>query len=77
MGTTSLTLLVTLQEACILRKHPLSTKYLGTYYSHDYHFSQWAHFTFGAGLIFNQTSQDFSGVEVVDLGDPSLTMETL
>ena len=29
-------------------------------YSHDYHFSQWAHFTFGAGLIFNQTSQDFS-----------------
>ena len=25
-------------------------------YSHDYHFSQWAHFTFGAGLIFNQTS---------------------
>ena len=43
-------------------------------YSHDYHFSQWAHFTFGAGLIFNQTTQDFSGVEVVDLGDPSLTM---
>ena len=29
-------------------------------YSHDYHFSQWAHFTFGGGLIFNQTSQDFS-----------------
>ena len=43
-------------------------------YSHDFHFSQWAHFTFGAGLIFNQTSQDFSGVEVVDLGDPSLAM---
>ena len=43
-------------------------------YSHDFHFSQWAHFTFGAGLIFNQTSQDFSGVEVADLGDPSLTM---
>ena len=33
-------------------------------YSHDYHFSQWAHFTFGGGLIFNQTVQDFSAVEV-------------
>ena len=43
-------------------------------YSHDYHFSQWAHFTFGAGLIFNQTSQDFSDVEVIDFGDPSLSM---
>ena len=43
-------------------------------YSHDYHFSQWAHFTFGGGLIFNQTSQDFSNVEVVDIGDPSLNM---
>lgn len=43
-------------------------------YSHDYHFSQWAHFTFGGGLIFNQTSQDFSGVEVIDFGDPSLSM---
>ncbi len=43
-------------------------------YSHDYHFSQWAHFTFGGGFIFNQTVQDFSSVEVVDLGDPSLTM---
>ena len=43
-------------------------------YSHDYHFSQWAHFTFGGGLIFNQTVQDFSAVEVIDLGDPSLTM---
>ena len=43
-------------------------------YSHDYHFSQWAHFTFGGGLIFNQTVQDFSNVEVLDLGDPSLIM---
>ena len=43
-------------------------------YSHDYHFSQWAHFTLGGGLIFNQTVQDFSAVEVIDLGDPSLTM---
>ena len=43
-------------------------------YSHDYHFSQWAHFTLGGGLIFNQTVQDFSSVEVIDLGDPSLTM---
>ena len=43
-------------------------------YSHDYHFSQWAHFTFGGGLIFNQTVQDFSAVEVIDLGDPTLTM---
>ena len=43
-------------------------------YSHDYHFSQWAHFTFGGGLIFNQTAQDFSAVEVIDLGDPTLTM---
>ena len=43
-------------------------------YSHDYHFSQWAHFTFGGGLIFNQTVQDFSSVEVLDLGDPSLIM---
>ena len=43
-------------------------------YSHDYHFSQWAHFTIGGGLIFNQTVQDFSNVEVLDLGDPSLVM---
>ena len=43
-------------------------------YSHDYHFSQWAHFTFGGGLIFNQTTQDFSNVEVIDFGDPSLNM---
>lgn len=43
-------------------------------YSHDYHFSQWAHFTFGGGLIFNQTTQDFSNVDVIDFGDPSLNM---
>ena len=43
-------------------------------YSHDYHFSEWAHFTFGGGLIFNQTVQDFSNVEVLDLGDPSLIL---
>jgi len=43
-------------------------------YSHDYHFSQWAHFTIGGGFIFNQTVQDFSNVEVLDLGDPSLIM---
>tara|TARA_B110000858_G_scaffold92472_1_gene106793 strand:+ start:865 stop:3453 length:2589 start_codon:yes stop_codon:yes gene_type:complete len=43
-------------------------------YSHDYHFSQWAHFTVGGGFIFNQTVQDFSSVEVLDLGDPSLIM---
>ena len=43
-------------------------------YSHDYHFSQWAHFTFGGGLILNQTTQNFNNVENVDFGDPSLIL---
>ena len=41
-------------------------------YSHDFHFSQWAHFTLGGGLIFNQFSTDFSSVNVFQANDPAL-----
>jgi len=41
-------------------------------YSHDFHFSQWAHFTLGAGLIFNQFTTDFSSVNVFQANDPAL-----
>ena len=44
----------------------------------DYSESEKAFLTYAfekcGGLIFNQTVQDFSAVEVIDLGDPSLTM---
>jgi len=41
-------------------------------YSHDYHFSSWAHITIGAGLIMNQFSANYQGLSVVDANDPVL-----
>ena len=31
-------------------------------YSHDYHFSSWAHITLGAGIVMNQFTADFSSI---------------
>ena len=40
-------------------------------YSHDFHFHQNAHLTFGAGLILDQFVADFSGLDIVDPNDPA------
>ena len=40
-------------------------------YSHDFHFHQNAHLTFGGGLILDQFNADFSGVDVIDVNDPA------
>lgn len=42
-------------------------------YSHDYHFSNWAHITLGAGLIMDQFSANFQGIQVQDANDPVLS----
>ena len=41
-------------------------------YSHDFHFSQWAHITIGGGLIMDQFTADFTGIDVLDPNDPAL-----
>ena len=41
-------------------------------YSHDYHFSSWAHITIGGGLIMNQFSANYQGLNAVDANDPVL-----
>ena len=41
-------------------------------YSHDYHFSSWAHITIGGGLIMNQFSANYQGLSAVDANDPVL-----
>ena len=41
-------------------------------YSHDYHFSHWAHITIGGGIIMNQFSANYQGIDVLDANDPVL-----
>ena len=40
-------------------------------YSHDFHFHQNAHLTFGGGLVLDQFVADFSGLDVFDPNDPA------